>query len=122
MSGNDTDSFLVLSRSTAALPRLKRSVRRTRERQPKETMTSLWLAILLRNPDSAATGGMLTANLTQIHAGDVFALNLLYLHPLCVEIQSPAYSMSPQKKRFRYADQVLKTGPELNSGRIIPKT
>jgi hypothetical protein len=59
MSGKERDSFLVLSISTATLPRLKRSVRRTRERHPKETMTSLWLAILLRNPDSE---GMFTVD------------------------------------------------------------
>ena len=58
MSGNDRDSFFVLSKSTAALPRPRRRVRRTSMRQPNEIMTSLWLTILLIKPDSTATGGM----------------------------------------------------------------
>ena len=98
MSGKDRDSFLVLSKRTAALPRLKRSVRRTRQRQPKETMTSLWLAILLRNPDSAATGGMLTTNLTKKCFGGVPVLNSPSLAPLCAAIRGPAYSGSPQNR------------------------
>lgn len=63
MSGKDQDSLVPVSRITAELTLPSRSVRRTRQRPAKDIIISLWLMILLANPDSTTPDGILNDSL-----------------------------------------------------------
>lgn len=94
MSGKDQDSFVPVSRITAELTLPSRSVRRTRQRPAKEIIISLWLMILLANPDSTTTDGILDDSFFALKTDKIVVLMICD----CTSFYLNSISLTPSGK------------------------